>query len=167
MKIVPALAILFLLIVIFIKINYVAFVDGRFIERDEFQKTLFQTERYYASVKQDSALTTPLRTDVLEKLIEEELVRSYAEEKKIVVTDEEVNARYQSVVKSFNQRNNITGGSDSKFLKTIEKMYGEKKEDYLEIIGMDILKEKVQAASKMSLSDWLIKQKKSVEIQRF
>ena len=98
-------------------------------------------------------------------MINDTLVKNYAQEHTISVTDTEIQNRYVQVVAGYNRNNNVTKREDEAFLSKIKEMYGTDKETYLTQIQMDILKEKVQAYVKMPLMQWIESQKKSTPIE--
>ena len=161
-----ALILVLFTLAIYLKLNYVAIVNGHLIQRSSYQNKLTQTNNFYGFSKQDSSLTAPVKNDTVDGLVDEQLVEKYAKDHKITVTDEAVLSQYRVVVKAYNIRNNIKE-DDSQFLAKIKEMYGQSKNDYLEVVRMDILKEKVQGAVKMPLAQWLEKQKKTGTIQKF
>lgn len=147
----------------------IASVNGITIKRLDFEKKLEEQNNFFEYSKQKISEKTAetAEKDVLEKMIDEKLIENYAKDHKITASQGEISFRYQRVVENFNKGNNYKADDDSLFLAKIKEMYGEKKEDYLEIIRMDILKEKVQGAVKIPLANWLTKQKNVSDIQRY
>lgn len=145
----------------------IASVNNTGISKSVYQKRLAQTESFYQWNKQDTSKISSLNGDVLDALIDEQIVRDYAEKKKITVKTSEVESRYKQVVAGYNQNNGITGVGDSAFLLKIKEMYGTQKEDYVQQLAYDILRDKVQTAVKMPLAQWLESQKKTADIKRY
>lgn len=86
-----------------------------------------------------------------EELRDEKILSNYAKQKGIKVNNEELMTLYQ-------QRVSLLGGED-KLLKSLDKMYGLNKTDYLKQLEKDIEKDKIQKTLDKPISDWLISQK--------
>jgi len=145
----------------------IASVNNNTISKSVYQKRLAETESFYKWGDQNVKNISSLKGDVLDKLIDEEIIKDYAEKNKITVTANEIENRYKQVVAGYNKNNSITGGGDSAFLTKIKDMYGTQKEDYLQQLAYDILRDKVQTAVKMPITKWLESQKKSADIKRY
>ena len=140
-------------------------VNNKGISKAEYEKKVEEAISFFKWQKQDISQISTLQKDALDRLVDESLISQYAEKNKISVSEGEVNSRYEQAVAGYNRRSKIAGGGDSAFLSKIKEMYGNVKSDYLLTLKMDILKEKVQAAVKMPLAQWLKTQKESAEIK--
>ena len=145
----------------------VASVNNSSISKSTYQKRVAETESFYKFGKQNMDNISSLKGDVLSNLIDEQIVRDFAAKNKITVKTSEVEGRYKQVVAGYNKNNNITSGGDSAFLAKIKEMYGTKKEDYVQQLAYDILRDKVQRAVKMPLAKWLEAQKKTADIKKY
>lgn len=119
--------------------------DGVIIRNDELESKLTASKTFYTYNKQDVD-SEVLKEDTLNQLIRDKKVSSYAESKKISVSDDELNKLYNDRV---NQN-----GSEEKLLKKIKDYYGYDKEQYTQVLKMDILREKVQQSIGTPLSEW-------------
>src|SRR3990167_4211367 len=128
-----ALILVLFTLAIYLKLNYVAIVNGHLIQRSSYQNKLTQTNSFYSFSKQDSFLTAPVKKDTVDRLVDEQLVEKYAKDHKITVSESEVSAQYQVIVKAYNIRNNIKEEDDGQFLAKIKEMYDQSKNDYLEV----------------------------------
>lgn len=144
--------------------QFVASVNGVAIKKQDFEKKLEEKNKFFEYSKQKISEDTAGK-DILEKLIDEKLIENYAKDYKITVSEAEISSRYQIVIENFNKTNNYDTQDDLLFLAKIKEMYGIGKNDYLNSIKWDILKEKVQAEVKMPLSDWLAQQKSVSDIR--
>lgn len=145
----------------------VASVNNTGISKSTYQKKVAETESFYKFGKQNMDNVSSLKGDVLDALIDEQIVRNYAEKKNIAVKTSEVESRYKQVVAGYNKNNSITSGGDSAFLAKIHEMYGTEKEDYVQQLAYDILRDKVQTAVKMPLAKWLDIQRKTADIKKY
>lgn len=87
-----------------------------------------------------------------------ELVKEYAKSKKIMVSREDIDKRLEQSAKSADQSLNM-------YIKVMKSNLGLSTTKYYELMELELLKEKVQADLKQSLSQWLIEQKKNVIIE--
>jgi hypothetical protein len=141
-------------------------VNNESIVQVDLEKKLDQTKNFFKYNKQDVSKMSSLEKDVLQNLIDTALIKQYAQEHNLKVSDSEVLNRYDLVVKGYNRHNDIAKG-DTAFLSKIKEMYGTDKNTYLEHLKNDILKEKVQTAVKMPLKDWLEAQNKTADIKKY
>lgn len=89
------------------------------------------------------------KNDALELLKIEQKIYAYANDKNINVSSSEVDALYQERIKQNQGEDNL--------LKLVRDMYGFNKDDYLNVLEKDILREKVQKDLGVPLSEWLKK----------
>jgi len=142
-----------------------ASVNGENITRQAFNSSLQEAQNMHNWQKQPAANINTLQRDILNNLIDGALIKQYASSHSITVSDSEVNNRYIITVGSYNNRDNLTSSSDNAFLARINQMYGIGKNEYLQTIKMDLLKQKVQASVGEPLVLWLTRQKKSADIK--
>ena len=142
-------------------------VNGVAITKAVLDQNVRQAENMYKWQKQEVPNTGTLRENVLSDLINDTLVSQYASSHNIKVSESEINNRYLLTVGVFNDHNNVPGSSDNAFLARIREMYGIDKNQYLKIIRMDILNEKVQTGVGMPLAIWLTSQRKIVQISEY
>jgi hypothetical protein len=164
------LIILLVLIVIFRgksinKADYLVLVNKGGVLKTDYNKKVEETVNFYKWNKQDTAQLTSLQKDVLSKLVDASLINQYAKKNKIIVSDDEIKTRYEQSVTGYNRRNKIAGKGDQDFLAKLKEMYGTNKDDYLQTLKEDILREKVQTSVNMPLGKWLEEQEKSADIQ--
>lgn len=138
--------------------EYVAVVHGEGIKRSEFEQELRQRTQFFTYAKQDVRSLPSLEKDVLENMIDMKLVKQYAVQQNIRVTEEEITNQYQAKVAANN--------GEVVYLAKISEMYGMEKEQALESIGEDLLREKVQRKVKKPLAEWIEKEKATSEIKR-
>lgn len=134
----------------------VAVVNGDSVLKSEFDKKVTFSKNFYTYKKQDLNNYSTLEKDILDKLIEDKLIKQYAKNNNISVTDKEILTLYT-------QKTSKT--SEDKLLQQLKDMYDMEKQDYLEVLRKDILREKVQAAVKMPLLTWLEQQKAKADIK--
>jgi len=162
-----ALILVLFTLAIYLKLNYVAIVNGHLIQRSSYQNKLTQTNSFYSFSKQDSSLTAPVKNDTVDGLVDEQLVEKYAKDHKITVSETEVMSYYQAIVSKFNQRNGLGNGDDKKYSSRIKELYDLDKTEYMQSIREDILRQKVQGKIGIPLLDWLNQQKKKGIILKF
>lgn len=158
-----------LLVGVWISMNknskYVAQVNGIGIPKTTYDKKVEERVQFFKWSRQNMSILPTLKKDTIDRLIDESIITQYAEKNKITVSDTEIENRYNKVVDGYNSRNKVKGGGESAFLSKIKEMYGTDKNDYLATLKMDILKEKVQSAVKMSLAKWLEEERKKENIR--
>jgi len=136
--------------------NYLVLVNDEPILKSDFEKKLTQTKHYYFWAKKDQMDLSSLPNDVLTQMVNLVLIRQFAQKHSLFVNRQELENRYQSIVKNHQ--------SETELLKKINDMYGIDKLEYQTILTEEILKEKVQQYVKKGLVDWLIAQKQTAKI---
>lgn len=134
----------------------IASVNGELIEKKELNKEVERMQKFYSSSKQNIENYPSLEKDMLERLIEQRLIEQYAEKNNLKINEDEVKSYYDNAV----QREK----SEPNLLEKLSEMYGMGKEEYLEKIRMDILREKVQKNVGKPLSEWLTEEKSKAKI---
>ena len=125
------------------------------IKNSELDAQVKRMETFYKFSNQDLKNYPTLQKDQLEILIENKIIENYASLHNITVSDSEVSGLYKQ---------KIAKNGEEALLNQLNQMYGMGKQDYLEVLRMDLLKEKVQTAVKMPLADWLKIQKENIKI---
>ena len=136
--------------------TYIVRVNGEGITRLEYVKELAITKHFFVWAKQDVGKLPSLEKDVLDRMVEMKIISQYANKNKIVVSQKEIEDRFKV---------SLGKKSESEFLTTINEMYGMDKNDYLQNLSNDLLKEKVQGKLGEPLAVWLVKMKKTVSIK--
>lgn len=147
------------------KSKYIATVNSQKISREDFVKNLDQKKKFYQWSKQNIASLTSLENDVLEKMIDEALVLQFAKKSKIEASQGEIGQKYNAALTSFGRQKK--NSDEASFSAQIKEMYGLEKQDYLEQLKMDVLKEKVQSSAGKPLVEWLREQRKAAKIEYF
>lgn len=129
----------------------VAKVADEGILRSDYEKELARTKHFFIWAKQDISKLPSLEKDVLDRMIEMEIVSQYARKNALSVTPKEIEARFAA---------GLGKKSEAEYLATIHEMYGMGKEDYLQKLSEEILKEKVQQHLQKPLAPWLGEMKK-------
>ncbi len=108
-----------------------------------------------------------IKQNITNDLINDELISKYAAKHNITVSGSEIDNRYQLNVGVYNSHNNIPDASAGAFLVQIDKLYGMGKDEYIENLRMDILKEKVQESVGIPLTIWLNEIRKTASIENY
>lgn len=96
-----------------------------------------------------------LGADAKNTVEERAIIESYAALNNIKVTQDEINKRYA-------QKTQVSG--EQKLLEQLAKMYSMDKNNYLDVLKQDILREKIQLAVDKPLSAWLKEQKAGLKV---
>lgn len=131
--------------------RYATQVAGEGIKRSDYEKELARTKQFFIWAKQDISKLPSLEGDVLERMIEMKIVSQYARKNALTVTPKEIEARFAA---------GLGKKSEAEYLATIHEMYGMEKEDYLQKLSEELLKEKVQQHLQKPLAPWLEEMKK-------
>ena len=112
-----------------------ATVDGKKISRSEYQDMNSKMNKFYEynGTNNNQKEASKLAND---RLIEEKIIESEAKKRGITVSDSEVNARYQSIVKNYK--------SEDEYIKTIKGVYDWTPELTKRTIKTDMLTEKLK-----------------------
>ena len=125
------------------------------IKRDDIEKEINSTTHYYSFQHQNFKDYPTLESDAKTRVIDNAIIRNFSDTHNIKATSNEVNERYAQKIQS---------DGEQKLLQRIYDMYKISKEDYLEILTMDILREKVQQSVGKSLPTWLEEQKNNLKV---
>lgn len=109
--------------------------NGVIIRQNELEASMNVNRTFYAFNNQDVDMET-LKKDTIEQLIKDKKIQKEANSKGIKVTEEEINQLYQFRI--------TQNGSEEKLLKKIKDYYGYDKVQYLQVLKMDILRDKIQ-----------------------
>jgi hypothetical protein len=137
--------------------TYVAVVNQVGIPLSSFDTELQSRSSFYSQSEGSQPDAETLRRDALSSLIEQELVRQYAVNNNITVSDEEVLERYNARAEQ--------QGSEAALLNELQRLYGTDKASYIATLRQDILREKVVAQLSEPYGDWLEAQRQSSSIQ--
>lgn len=132
-------------------------VNGETVSQSDVDQELTRLKQFYASQNQKIQQSETLEADTIEKLIEKKLLTQYANDQNITVSDDEIEKRYRDVLKL---------KSEKELLDELENMYGIGKEEYFEVLYLDILREKVQEKADKPYAEW-VKEKKQKSIIEF
>lgn len=133
----------------------VATVNGEAIQEVEVDSELQRMKQFYSSQSQNIEEYSTLEKDTIEKLIERKLLTQYAQSQNISVSDDEIEKRYQAV---------LTIKSEPELLNELQNMYGIGKEEYLDVLYLDILKEKVQEKVGKSYATWIAEERAKADV---
>jgi hypothetical protein len=139
--------------------NHIAKVNETCILKESYQKMLTRAEQI-AKLSPGSATTSgseDTSKQVLDQVIELEIISQYARQNNIEVKDSEVEQKYQLAVKSV--------GTEGEYLDKLKTLQGIGKDQVLELIRLDILREKVRKSLKTPLESWLLEQKVNSDIE--
>jgi SurA N-terminal domain len=131
---------------------------GNSVITDEQLNSLVASRQVFFDLNQQIVDVVTLRKESLDILINEELIRQYAQERGVEVTAEDTTNLYNSRIQQFQ--------TEDKLLQEIKRLYSLDKPAYLEQLKMDLLKERVQAQLNEPLEQWLENRKQQVAIQR-
>lgn len=131
--------------------RYATQVAGEGIARADFEKELTRTKHFFTWAKQDISKLPSLEKDVLDRMIEMKIISQYARNNTIMVDQKEIETRFAAL---------LGKKSEAEYLATIHEMYGMEKEDYLQKLSEELLKEKVQQHLQKPLAPWLTEMKK-------
>ena len=124
-----------------------AFKEGPIIVRtSDLELALSKRESFYRYSNQSYDKATLIK-DVLTNLKNEERLKKYAKDHNIYVNKDNLDELYKERVKQ--------SGSEDELLHKIKEMYGINKQEYNKVLEMDLLKEKVQQALGVPLTEWL------------
>ncbi len=116
------------------------------INKKELQTESSRLYNFYVYSKQTNINKVQIEKDSLNRLIEDKIVEIYAGRNHITVSEEEVAQRYKQILQT---------KTESALLSQLNQMYGMNKNDYLQVLKTDILREKVQKAVGIPLSKWI------------
>lgn len=136
----------------FDKQMYITKVDGEGILRSDYEKELTRSKHFFTWAKQDVAKLTSLEGDILDRMIEMKIVSQYAWKNKITVSKKEIGDYFHALVGK---------KSETEQLAKIKEMYGMEKNDYLQKLSEELLREKVQKHLQKPLVPWLLEMKKT------
>lgn len=137
--------------------KYAASINGELLERGAVKDKAKASEHFFAWANQNVDRST-LEKDALERLIEYEITVKYAEKQNISVSEDRLQKRY----------NDALGDKKEKdLLAQIKEMYGLSKEQYLENLRFEILKELVQEDVEMPYKEWIEREKERAKIERY
>lgn len=134
----------------------IASVNDHFIYQAELDEQIKRLTTFYTSNQQSYDQAT-LQRDALARLVEQQIIQSFAASRGLAVSD-------QDVLSYFNQRSSSTGG-EAALLEFVAKSYGINKEQYMQVLQYDLLVESVQKNINQNYSDWLKTQKQTAIIQ--
>ncbi len=137
---------------------HIAKVNNECILRSDYQKNLERANRIMRTSESSPSADLNNPDYVLSELVQQELIGKYAKENNISVSQGEINTRYESAYKSV--------GTEEQYLEKLKNLQGITKENVLELIREDILKEKVQKSLKTPLEVWLKEEVKKSQIQK-
>ncbi|MCK9641577.1 MAG: SurA N-terminal domain-containing protein, partial [Prolixibacteraceae bacterium] len=113
----------------------VATVNGEKISRSEYNEAKLRLEKFY-KYNSDSQGQKNLANNTKDKLIESEIIRLEAKKRGVTATTEEINAKYNDLVKKYK--------SEDEFKQTISNAYGYTPELAKETIVTNILRDKLK-----------------------
>lgn len=123
--------------------EYVAIVNGTIITKEEFQKEMDAIMFYYKKIHNVDFSTNEgkeelkkLKSNILDLLIENEIIKQEAEKRLIKVTDQEIENEYQKIVES--------SGGEEKFRQTLKEYYNWTSEDFKPKIEFQLLEDKLE-----------------------
>jgi FKBP-type peptidyl-prolyl cis-trans isomerase (trigger factor) len=125
------------------------------IPSEAIQKEIKRTQQFYKFSNQNLKNYPSLEEDAKKTVVENTIIQSYADSHNIKVYNKEVDERYMQKTQN---------GGEEKLLLELSKMYGMDKNDYLEVLYRDILREKVQKDIGKPLSPWIKDQEKDLKI---
>lgn len=127
-----------------------------------YEARLSQQATFFSSTEQPPS-QSELSKQVIDTLIKEQIISSYAESRNISVTQPEVDARFVQMSEAYS--------SEAELLQTLQDLYGKDKEAYTQTLALDMLRERVAASVSdelsMSLQDWLSQQLSQADITRY
>ena len=135
--------------------NTAATVNGQTIQKSLVDKKASESAQFFTWSKQAIDMTK-LQKNELDNLINLALSEQFAKQKNIIITDQEVSSRYQSLP--------AVEKNESEFLAKLQAMYGIGKAEYLEKVREDILKEKIQQVTQKPWLTWVTEQRKQASI---
>lgn len=136
--------------------GYVARVDGVGIPTAAFDEQITQQQAFYKQANQTTT-DSELKQTTLNTLIDNQLLENYATQNAIKISQEQVNDYYNQRVSAYK--------SEQELLDTLNKLYGTNKEQYLQTIRYDLLRDAVQASVKQPLTEWLTTQRQTADIK--
>lgn len=145
---------------VFDKEHYVAIVNDEGIKRDDYNQRLNMEQQFFKHNNQESLQLQTLPQDVLNGMIDEVLINQLAKQKKITVSQSEVEKRYQLTFAGSKK-------SEKEFIANLNNLYGLNKQTYMNTLKIDILKDKLQATLNQPLQDWVNGKKTISSIQIF
>lgn len=118
---------------------------------ERFSQEIVATEadrlEYFFKQSEQDYTRAELEAEVADRLVNRYIVSMYAQENEIVITDQEIDDYYQTRVESF--------GSEEELLEALYSLYGITKEQYLEELTYDLLRNAVVPTLDEPYEDWL------------
>ncbi len=139
--------------------TYIAVVNNQGITRDDFNKQVAELKQFYTFSKQDLSQLPPFENTVLDNMIDDVLTAQYAAKNWIMVNARDLGRVYRAQAGKTQESENL-------LLSKIKNMYGMDRDDYLDKLSRDIIRDKVQARVGEPIVRWLENEKARAQIQR-
>jgi hypothetical protein len=136
----------------------VAKINDQVITRQDLEGVVNTRQRFYSAKNQEVDSST-LERDVLETLIDRQLIRTYATDNSIFVSDESVQELYNNRIAQI--------GSEQELLDYVEQTYGLDQTSYQQQLRDDLQRELVQQSVGQPLNDWLREQRSKATITTY
>lgn len=138
--------------------KYMATVNNQEISLSEYKQVLDRVTQFYSWSGQDVNNIETIQKDALDRLIEQKIAHEFAIKNNIKVNEKELLQRYKDT---------LGKKDEEQYLKLINDMYGMSKQDFLQNLSNEILKEKIQTLVKKPFVVWVKETKKRTSIQLF
>lgn len=136
--------------------NYVVKVGGHRITEADITDTYNQLSHFYEQSDQiiDQDL---IRSEATNRAIDRYIVSNFAQENKIIVSDEQINNYFQQRV--------AAADSEEALLEQVYDLYGINKDQYLDVLTFDLLRDSLSEIIQQPYTDWLETQRQILGVE--
>jgi len=138
-----------ILVVLFARsedVDFAAKFDNEVVSYEELDENVARTVNFYNANDQDYQEQT-VREDTLDQLIRRKLIESYAKNNNINISQDLIDGLYKQ---RFDK-----AGSEEKLLNDIGRDWGLNKQDYIDNLYYDLLRDEVQNSLNTNLDEWI------------